>query len=829
MNNLPRRLRLRLEVAPGRVVAPVDVGAGQEALLGWAGERGLTVLREPPPGDLEGWLWWPHRREEVACWGQSGPGGPLPLLLTGADTLYSEEEWREALAPQDRWAAVTFTLSGGWPAALPLARALAGGPHPADPGAEEWYRHPAAGALLAPLLPPGALLPAYRTLALTPLVTPDVAATLRVPDETVEALADGGWLWAAPGGWRVPGVLRRHLCPLPGGEAARAAAAVLHRAGHTADALTLLREAAAWEEHLTLLAGHLRAGAGKETLRASLRSLPLYWREQPAALYLAGLVARAAGDLARAEELYTRALPALAPPLQSLAHNARGVVRAVRGDPPGALEDFGMAARVGGLTGGEAAHNRATLLVQLGRHAEAERSLDEAIAAFREAGDLRREARSLETLGSLQFGRGLLQQALAPYSQVLRLLEGEYPGETALTHVNLAEVHALLGEGAPARTHLEQARALAEHFGLPQVPGWVARVHALLALHAGVPQRARDLLEEVGTEDRSLHAETRLLLARAYRELGEPEDALRALEEARALGLRAELEAALQGEGDLGGVVEEARREDARLELATALLHRGEPQDLGEALDLIRTHGYRALLGSSAAHRLVAHVQDDASRALFPLVLRVLGPLRLTHAGRTWRAADFPTRKSAALLVALALSGRSQPREGLAERFWPEAKNPLASLQTAVYHLRSTFGVNLISSARGRLTLTFPVESDLAELQDALMARDPGRLAGLIRQEDGPPAALPDLASELNEEREFAERLLHDALGVYAGTQPEGSLERRDALRTLIAADPLNIEARTQLVDWHLGQGDSESAGQERARMQDILEELDLG
>jgi len=273
-------------------------------------------------------------------------------------------------------------------------------------------------------------------------------------------------------------------------------------------------------------------------------------------------------------------------------------------------------------------------------------------------------------------------------------------------------------------------------------------------------------------------------------------------------------------------VVGAARAEDARLELATALLHRAAPEDLDEVLDLIRAHGYRALLGSPAAHRLVAQAQDDATRALFPLTLRVLGPLRLGHAGRLWRSEDFPTRKSAALLVALALSGRSQPREVLAERFWPEAKNPLASLQTAVYHLRSTFGVNLISSARGRLTLGFPLHSDLADLQAALADRDPARLAALIRQESVPPAVLPDLAAELHEERDLAERLVHDALGVYADIQPEGSLERRDALRALIAADPLHIEARTQLVNWHLGQGDAEGAAQERTRMQDILAEL---
>lgn len=824
---LPERLRARLAAAPRRVIAPVDVGAGQDALGVWAGAEGLPVLREPPAASLEGWLWWPRRRAELAAWArESEPAVSPPLILTGADTLYSEEEWQGQLGGEGAWATQTFALSRGWMPALPLARALADLPGwGEDQMGEEWYRHPLADALLAPLLPAEPLLARCRTLALTPLVTPEVAAALGVSAAEVDALADGGWLWAVPGGWQLPGVLRRHLCPLPEPERARGIAPLLHRAGHTAGALTLLREAAAWDEHLTLLAHDLRASAGPGALRATLGALPPYWREQPAALYLAGLLARASRDLGRAEALYTRALPGLAASLRPLAHNARGVVRALRGEATGALEDFEVAARVGGLTGGEAAHNRATLLLQLGRHAEAERTLEEATAAFREAGDLRREARSLETLGSLQFGRGLLREALAPYEQVLAL-HREDPEETVLTHVNIAEVHVLLGDLPQARAHLGRARTITERSALPQVAGWVTRVQALLALDAGTPQTARALLEDAQPGDRSLQAETALLLARTHRELGDLDAARAALAEARGLGLRAELEAALQGDGDLDRVVEEARREDARLELATALLHRAGPPDLEEVLALIQAHGYRTLLQSAAAHRLVAHAQDEATRALFPLGLRVLGPLRLSHAGRTWRSADFPTRKSAALLVALALSGRSQPREQLAERFWPEAKNPLASLQTAVYHLRSTFGVNLISSARGRLTLSFPVQSDLADLQAALTGRDPERLAALIRRELAPPAILPDLSAELSEERELAERLIHDALQVYADTQPQGSLERRDALRTLIVADPLNVEARTQLVNWHLGQGDAEGAGQERARMDDILSEL---
>lgn len=818
---LPPSLLQRLVPVPSRIVAPVELGAGQEALGEWGAAHGLPLWREPPPSHEPRWVWWPRSRRELAAWSEAaGPLEASPLVLSGAELRFTRAEWQAELGGDPAWAERTFDLSGGWPGALNLARGLAD----ALLGGEEWYRHPLADLHLAPCLPSPGLREAARTLALTPLVTPEIAARLGVPAPQVDALADRGWLWAVPGGWSLPGVLRRWLCPLPDPALAREVAALLHRGGHTPQALTLLREAGAWNDLLGLQVRELRVGAGADSLRAALGGVPPFWREQPPALYLAGLLARACGDPARAEALYSRALPGLAPPLRPLALNARGVVRAMRGEAAGALEDFGTAARAGGLTGGEAAHNRATLLVQLGRHAEAERDLAEAVAAFREAGDLGREARSLEALGALHFGRGLLTEALGPYGQALALLEGHRPEASALTHVNLAEVHALLDDPAQARAHLARARDLS---GDPDLHGWITRVRALLALHGGHAATARTLLERGAAEDPSLRAETALLLARTCRELGDPAAARAALGEARPLGLRADLEAALQGEGDLDAVVEDARREDARLELATALLHRGTPGDLTEALGLIRAHGYRPLLRGRAAPALVAHAADEATRALFPLEFRVLGPLRVTQAGRVWESGDFPTRKSAALLVALALSGRSQPREALAERFWPGAKNPVASLQTAIYHLRSTFGVSLISSARGRLTLTFPVQSDLAALYAAVTDRDPERLAALIRRGAAPPAVLPDLAAELHEERELAERLMLDALQVYAAAQPEGSLERRDALRALIGADPLGVGARSELVHWHVARGEHESAAQERARLEEVQRELE--
>lgn len=820
MSEVSQRLRQRLEGSGNGpwagIVAPVEVGAGQPELLAWAQARGWRPTRAAPVHGTRGWVWWPRYRSEVQAWAAGAGHAAKVLILSGDELLLDAGEWAAALGDSD-WGRVTFAQSSGWPAALDPVRGLAGR------AAGDWAAHPQLQAALAPLLP-DVEQDNYAQLARTPLVTPPVQALLGVDGAALATLADGGWLWPAPGGWRVPALLRRLLVPAPDVTLSAQVAAALSSAGHVGEALDALREAQLWEAYLDLLAQESRVGTGADALREALHPVPPHWREQPAGLYLAGLLARASRDPERAGALYTRALPGLSSATRPLALNARGVVRALQGQPDSALEDFAEAAQTGGLIGGEAEHNRATLLIQLGRHAEAEVALAHAVAAFRGAGDLRREVRSLETLGNLQFGRGLLQEAQGPYIQVLHLLAQAPPQDTALTHINLAETYALLGETAQARAELQRAQV--DILAADDLSGWATRIHALLFLQAGQPTEARRLLEGIGEANPTLHAEAALLLARACRELGDVEAAGRALNAARSLGLRAALEEALQGMAPLDEVVEASRREDARLELATALLYRAAPTDLTAALDLIHTHGYRPLLDSPAAHHLLGVLRDDADRALLPLRLQVLGPLRLSHAGRTWGAGDLPARKSAALLVALALSGRSLPREQLAERFWPDAKNPLASLQTAIYHLRSTFGVNLVSSARGRLTLAFAVHSDLRELQVALKTRDPERLAELLGRA-GVPAVLTDLAAELGEEAEYASRLIHDALQVHAEVQPPQSLARRDALRALISADPLHLEARAQLADWHMHQGDPESAQQERWRLESLQAELE--
>ncbi|GGM04868.1 tetratricopeptide repeat protein [Deinococcus aerophilus] len=813
---LPTRLLTRLQGEWAGVVAPVEVGANLPGLMAWAEAQGRAVWRTPPPAGEGAWLWLPAGRSDL----QHLPHAPEDILvLSGADLCYTAEDWSLALPDQTAAErAATFEGSGGWPPALELARQ-----RPGDP---EAYRQVPASVLLAPFVPPEERRPAARVLAVSPLVTPVVAAALEVSPAEWQALVEGGWLWPAVGGWAFPPLLRRWLAPDPDPRLARRAAQALHDTDHTAGALEVLAGASLWAEHLSLLVQTARAGQGEAALRAQLRRLPERWRTEPEALYLAGLLARVAGDLDRAETLYTRALDGLTGAAAALTLNARGVVRAMQGEVDGALDDFTHAVQAGGLTAGEASQNRATLLVQLGRHAEAEQSLNTAVAAFREAGDLPREAYSLKTLGSLYFGRGQLREALVPYRKALQLSLPDFVQEAALSHLNLAESHIYLGEFDQAQHHLQAAAGLNERQLSSLTAGWLHRVQAILALQMGEAAQALAALDRIQTDDRSLEAETALLRVRAHRELGQPEQARIILHHASPLGLRAELEEALLGEAGIDPVIEAARQEEARLELVTALLYRATPDDLQEALELIRQHGYLALLGSRAAAPLASLAQDPPTRALFPLRIQTLGPLRFTHAGRQVQLGDFPTRKSAALLVALALAEHPQSREVLAERFWPGAKNPLASLQTAVYHLRSTFGVPLVGSERGLMSLLFPVHSDLAELRRALQSQDLAGLATLLRPMTAPLTVLSDLPAELSEERAQAERLLHDALRLHADAQPAAEIHRRDALRALIATDPLDTDSREDLIRWHELHGETDLAEQERRHLADALRAL---
>ncbi|WP_083865858.1 tetratricopeptide repeat protein [Deinococcus peraridilitoris] len=821
---LPSALRALLRQAPRVVVAPVGRGFGQEALTNWAEKHGYRVVHSAAETQEGRALWCPRRRRELHALPRYAPIGEV-LVLDETQARWDFQSWSAALAHHPvSWQRASYEQSDGWPEALKFALQLAD-------NAGELHRHPLATAYLTPLLPPPTLRDVYQRLAVTPLVLPALYALLQVSPDDIEALHDGGWLSEVPGGLAAPRLLRRALAPRGGPQQAQEIALVLSEAGQDGAALDVLAEAGAWHGYLDVLVRVAKASTGEDVLRDRLRPVPPVLREKAEYRYLAGLLARTHGELAHAEALYDQALHEAPASLAPLVHNARGVILALQHRTDEALSAFEQATGGAGVTAGEAWHNHAGLLAQLGRHGEAEQSLKEAVAAFRAVGDEAREARSFKLLGLLYTERGLLHEAQNAYREALKLLRNSGAALDAFAFLNLAEVHALLGHPDEAQSYLDQARASAPD---TRAQGWLTRCAALIDLQRGRLDAAQGALEALLTSeptDRQLLAEIHLLLTRTLREKGKRDEARVHLEGALPLGVRAELEAALlSGEG-LDAVIEHARAQEFRLELASALVARGSADDAREALRLTRTHGYAALLEGPDAVKLAAHVEEDESlRELFPLHLTLLGPLKVRFAGRTLSLADFPTRKSAALLLALAFAGRPYGREELAERFWPGAKNPLGSLQTAVYHLRGALGVPVVRSERGLLSLAFPVQTDLQALQASgqqalLLHEDAG--AALLRESLRTAGSfLPELPDEFEDERAHAEATLRELRWTLARLSPGESEVRRDALRALLADDPYDLDARATLIRVHELRGENEAAAHERRRLAELEREF---
>ncbi len=63
----------------------------------------------------------------------------------------------------------------------------------------------------------------------------------------------------------------------------------------------------------------------------------------------------------------------------------------------------------------------------------------------------------------------------------------------------------------------------------------------------------------------------------------------------------------------------------------------------------------------------------------------------------------------------------------------------------------------------------------------------------------------------------------------HADAQPASDVSRRDALRALLASNPLDTDSRQELVRWHERRGEYELAAQEQRAMEEALTALGLG
>ena len=407
---------------------------------------------------------------------------------------------------------------------------------------------------------------------------------------------------------------------------------------------------------------------------------------------------------------------------------------------------------------------------------------------------------------------------------------------TALLRVNLAEVWLMMGKHAAARRELDEAEKEAEARGDARTLGYVQVNRALAALSAHdddeAERRLQGVLQREGG-DAHLEAEAHLLMARCLRLRGESAEAAAHARSAAGLGLRAALEAALCEKAPLDDIIAQARREEARFELATALLHRGSESDLREALELIQAYEYKVLLEQPAhAVKLAELAREDAAlRSLFPLALTLFGPLRVHFLGRSYTLADFPTRKSAALLVKLAVSETPQPRELLADLLWQDAGNPLHSLQTALYHLSRTLGVPVVEGKRGSLSLLYPAQLDLSAFTRqarALLEAPPFARSEAIREAlaRAPEALLPELPEWFEEERREAETLKLRLLRRLAELEAPEPGRAAETLETLLRLDPYDVEARERLIAHYQALGEDELVRREREQLALLEREL---
>ncbi|MEX2541726.1 MAG: hypothetical protein WD314_07950 [Trueperaceae bacterium] len=858
---LPAQLREALRHAPRVVVAPVAVGFGQAALRAWAEGTGRTVLHDPGALAERPALLICARRSQLARIPRALPLSEL-LVIDESDTVFDAAGWRDAMdGLPANFSDETFEECRGWPLGLELAQRIGDCPTPL-------HRHPLAAVALERLLPEGRLRETLGRAAITPLLVPDHYLPLSIEPAEVDELLNKGYLRPERDGLSLPRLLRRYLRQLPvaphsestAGEAGPAekeltlaVARTLADRRHLDEALTALAEAELWEAYLELLAQGYEptASDGEARLRRSLRVLPAWTHGTGEYRYLVGSLERLRGELERAQAQYRSARTLAAGELRARIDNARGIAYALRGKLEDARKAFGAAAKgAGGKRGapsaarleGEARHNRAGVFIQQGHFAQAETDLRLAVGSFRDAADYVREARSLQLLALSWHRRGLLQEARTGYGEALELL-ATLGQPTALLRVNLAEVLLLTGNADEAKNQLELAAGEALHDA--RASGYVQVNLAFWRLSQGQTEAAgrqlRELLRQEGLEAH-LHAEARLLLARALRLQGEREEALEHARSAGPVGVAAMVEEALCRAGDRGPSLDDAialaRTQEARFELATALLHRGASGDLEESLALIRAHGYRILLDSPQhAPALAALAQNDpATVELFPLRMSTFGGFTVRFLGHALTLAEFPTRKSAALLLRLALARRPLARETLAEEFWSDTSNPVHSLQTALYHLNRTLSAQVVGGRKGTVELIYPVALDLAEFEQAATRSLEGSAPenAWAHDAEGVRLALAIAAGEplaefpewFDEERRRAEALrlrLWRRLAELDSSEPRRAAE---SLEALLRLDPYDVESHRNLIGIYAELGEANLVRRQRERLRLLESEL---
>jgi DNA-binding SARP family transcriptional activator len=177
----------------------------------------------------------------------------------------------------------------------------------------------------------------------------------------------------------------------------------------------------------------------------------------------------------------------------------------------------------------------------------------------------------------------------------------------------------------------------------------------------------------------------------------------------------------------------------------------------------------------------------------------------------------------------LAVSGRSQPRQLLAERLWTDAPSDRcqASLRTALWRIRQC-DAHIVRSNRTSVDLDPSVDVDLhrtVEQAHRLIAGDES-----LADDVGPGALRSDLLPDWDEEWVMIEReqlrqlRLHALEALSARERRAGRLAYAvHTAQAAVASDPLRETAWAALVEAHLAEGNVGEARRALTRFSDLL------
>jgi tetratricopeptide (TPR) repeat protein len=801
------------------VVAPVGVGFGQQALALWAQRNHRRVVRAPSDIGREACLLIPQRRRELESVHLAPDEG---LFLHEADLTYTRAEWLGAFdAARVGYAEESYRLSQGWPEGLLVALQLSGRQE-----AVPLLHHPLAQAHLGRFIPRDVPRDTLSRLASSPVLIPELYGFLQLTPDLVAELYDRGLLYATDQGYCLPALLRRALQRPLQPEWVLELAGILRSRRLHAPALEVLGEHGFWEAYLELLVETYVPRAGVRVLRERLDGVPPGYRGLEAYQYLTALLRRSSGDIEGAIRQLEGLSQTASPRLRLWLTNALGVAYGLRGDYPKAVEHFeaGLAQAQTSLIQGHLLQNLGVALLHLQRYREGAESLTKAVHTYRSIGASQDEACGIENLIHAKVFEGYPLLALAEIEQKTGV-------PSPMVHNNTGRAYIMLGELEKARQALSRAKQMAEDTGVPRSSAYAEVILAQVALLEGQFDLARSLADRVigAHQEAGIRGEAHLVRSQLEFQHGNLEAARAELALAAGIPFGHKTEAVRQGVRPLEPTLEEAREAGAMFEVAQLLMLKGDVASLREALGLCRQNGYGLLLKHPfySHHWLPLIKADPSCWTAFPLTIQTFGGFRVSFLGKTLSLAEFPTRKTAALLLALALQARPQNREGLAERFWGGLEHPLDSLQTAVSKLRSLLFPQLIGSSKSQLSLNFPVVLDYPEFVKqarALLEAPEVGLEDFIQRHSEP--WLPEMADLFPMERSEVERYQLELWAMVAEQQQARSSLAVVAYWHALALDPYSERAWQGLIAAYERLDEPQMAAEARRSMAQALREL---